>query len=179
MLSCAVTLQKEAGWKMEPTAVFVISATEKSTCHKVRPRPVCPLNQTTDPGSTETAATLLFHRPDLWPLQPDSSGQPGAPTLVGRERLSDWTIKKIPSVHGELCWEWSALTQSRPTGAAGGGQNGCRGVPETLRILTQAWWSSFRGESATCYSLCDTNNLHYTLRRRGYGASLSRASLTH
>lgn len=82
---------------------------------------VCPLNQTTDPGSTETAATLLFHRPDLWPLQPDSSGQPGAPTLVGRERLSDWTIKKIPSVHGELCWEWSALTQSRPTGAAGGG----------------------------------------------------------
>lgn len=190
MLSCAVTLQKEASWKMELTAVFVISATEKSTCHNVRPCHVCPLNQTTHPGSTETAATLLFYQPsDLcvfsdWQL--DSNRQPGAHTLMVRERLSDWTIKKIPSVQqGALLGmkradAWSAGdAKQADRGGGGGRQNGCRGVPETLTILTQAWWSSFRGESATCYSLCDTNNLHYTPRHWGYGPSLSRASLTH
>lgn len=38
--------------------------------------------------------------------------------------------------------------------------------------------SSFCGDWATCYSLCDTNILHYTLRHWDYWTSLSRPSLT-
>lgn len=46
-------------------------------------------------------------------------------------------------------------------------------------IFIQAWWNSFRGNLATCYSLCDTNILHYELRHFRYWTPLSRPSLTH
>lgn len=36
-------------------------------------------------------------------------------------------------------------------------------------FFVQAWWNSFFcGNLATCYSLCDTNILHYVLRRFRY-----------
>lgn len=38
---------------------------------------------------------------------------------------------------------------------------------------------SFRGNLATCYSLCDTNILHYILRHFRYWTPLSRPSLAH
>lgn len=46
-------------------------------------------------------------------------------------------------------------------------------------IFVQAWWNSFCGNLATCYSLCDTNILHYELRHFRYWTPLSRPSLTH
>lgn len=52
--------------------------------------------------------------------QLDSSGQPGAHTRMVRERLSVWTIKKIPSVQrGALLGMKRQARQSRPMGAGG------------------------------------------------------------
>lgn len=70
------------------------------------------------------------------------------------------------------------------------GQNGHHFVMETSAqqswvshheadIFVQAWWNSFCGNLATCYSLCDTNILHYELRHFRYWTPLSRPSLTH
>lgn len=50
--------------------------------------------------------------------------------------------------------------------------------PRNLNHLSASVMSSSRGDWATCYSLCDTNILHYTLRHWDYSTSLSRPSLT-
>lgn len=50
--------------------------------------------------------------------------------------------------------------------------------PRHLYHLSASVMSSSGGDWATCYSLCDTNILHYTLRHWDYWTSLSRPLLT-
>lgn len=191
MLSCAVTLQKEASWKMDLTAVlllqplknklpttsvrvYVYSSGLRHNCHKAASLSAfCPLHVL---GSTA------------------AGGREFTPVPVCAW-VFVWLNKKRKSLlyNREICWEWSALTPgvqakqsvnaaeaaplALPTGVKER-QNGGRGVPETLTGVARAWWSSFRGDSATCYSLCDTNILHYTLRHWDIWTSLRRPSLT-
>lgn len=127
MLSCAVTLQKEASWKMELTAVFVISATKKNQlatmCVYVAPAP-----WTRPPVP---APPRLHQPPDPCALsgrQLDSNGRPGAHTLVVRERLSDWTIKQIPSVQ-----QGALLGMKRADRGAGGEREKTKWTPRRPR----------------------------------------------
>lgn len=75
-----------------------------------------------------------------------------------------------------------AVHCSLPAGVgvgSGGGKTTWRPRrPRNLSHLSASVMSSFCGDWATCYSLCDTNILHYTLRHWDYWTSLSRPSLT-
>lgn len=102
--------------------------------------------------------------PGVPPVQAKQSHQLVLPTRKQKKWLSSLQKKKRQNGH-DLVLEASA-EQSRVS-------------HHEADIFIQAWWNSFRGNLATCYSLCDTNILHYILRHFRYWTPLSRPSLAH